>query len=169
MAEIVEIKTDETSGRQYYLYDTGMQIWTDSGQIKQPSPATVITTSERGKELIARRYELAQQKALEGIDEAAIEAGKLPTLDRETGDGWKVIVKHVAATLLESKNLRGQAEAANFLGKATGYTTPETDNSENIAAAIARLFEKFLDRLPPHVGQSTDSDQRDMVEGKVIE
>jgi hypothetical protein len=32
-------------------------------------------------------------------------------------EGWKQIVKHVAKTLLESKNLRGQAEAANFLDK----------------------------------------------------
>jgi hypothetical protein len=56
--------------------------------------------------------------------------------------------------------LRGQAEAGNFLGRAAGFAVPEEQTPENIAVAIARLFEKFLDRLPA---------QRDQVEGKVIE
>jgi hypothetical protein len=157
MAEIVETRTDEASGREYYVYDNGGEHWKDSGKLKKPPPEYLLT-SERGRELVARRYELAQQKALEGIDEAAIEAGKLPAVGSVGGDGWKVIVKHVAKTLLESKNLRGQAEAANFLGKAAGFAVPEEQTPENIAVAIAHLFEKFLDRLP--------ADRPETIEGK---
>lgn len=159
MAEITETKTDEATGREYYVYDNGGEKWKDNGYWKNPPPDARITTPEKGREMLARRYELARQRAIEGIDEAAIEAGRIPSLQAGSGDGWKAVVQHVAKTLLESKNLRGQAEAANFLGKATGYSSQDGESPENIAAAIAQLFEKFLDRMP----------QRDTIEGKVIE
>jgi len=165
MAEIVDTKEKYTreirDGIEVLVYPDGTIKRADNGLFLSPPEGAKIRTSERGRELIARRYELARERAIEGIDEAAIEAGRIPKSMAGNGEGWKSVVKHVTRTLLESKNLRGQAEAANFLGKAAGLTVQDAETPENIAVAIAHLFEKFLDRLPPRADTT--------IEGKVIE
>lgn len=150
---------EERDGAQVLVYEDGTVKDAATGHFLHPPRSAKITTSERGRELGRRRKELAQQRAIEGIDEAAIEAGKIPQHHAGSGDGWKAVVKHIATTLLESKNLRGQAEAANFLGKASGNTL-ETEGSEmsNIADAITTLLEGLLEKR-----------REEVIEGKVTD
>ena len=86
-------------------------------------------TPDKGRQMRERQKEMAQQRAAEAIDEAAIEEGKIPKT-AAPGEGWKGVVKKVTKTLFTSENLRGQAEAARFLGQAAGYyNTPEEEES----------------------------------------
>ena len=117
------------------------------------APKTGLITAETSRLMLARKHEIAQHRAAEAIDEAAIEAGRIPK-SAATGEGWRAVVRHVTATLLESKNLRGQAEAANFLAKASGLAAPEAPS-----VAFAEVLVSLLER---HLGA-------DVVEGKVID
>jgi hypothetical protein len=123
------------------IYDLEQGRFTDL--IVELNPHAI--TSANAREMALRGRELSRQRAVEALDEAAIERGLMPR-NGTGGQGWKYIVKHVATTLLESKSLRAQAEAAQFLGKASGNLTEQREAEEDIAQGIVRLFEKFLDR-----------------------
>ena len=97
-------------------------------------------STEQARALALRRYALARERAVEGIDEAAIEKGLIPR--GGSGEGWKAVVQHVAKTLLESKNIRGLAEAGNFLGRASGFTQSDEQNAD-VASRLAAILENF--------------------------
>jgi hypothetical protein len=138
--EIVEAQPD-----RYKILDGGAVYDLTIGRIAGHLGGPYLITSENARAMQLRGRELSRQRAVEALDEVAIEQGLMPR-NGTGGEGWKHIVKHVAKTLLESKSLRAQAEAANFLGKASGNLTEQREAEEDIAAGIVRLFEKFMDR-----------------------
>lgn len=116
-----------------------------------PSKNPNAITPANSRAMLARKKQIAVERAIQGIDQAAIEAGRIPK-DAQRGAGWQAVVKHVASTLLKSSNLRGQAEAANFLGKASGFAIQET-NGDSIAERLSAILSNF---------------ERDIIEGEVV-
>ena len=53
-------------------------------------------------------------------------------------------MKYVAKTLLERKDLRGQAEVANFLGTASELTQ-EIEGNIDMALELANLLRNFVE------------------------
>jgi len=132
-------------GEEVLVYPNGLIKSAKNGQILK-GPDNPPITKENAAALNRRRYQLAREAALKGIDEAAIEAGLLPpTAQAGGGEGWRAVVRHVTATLLQSKNLRGQAEAANFLAKATGLGADEARDGglSAVLASLAEMFERL--------------------------
>jgi hypothetical protein len=139
-------------GREIYLYENGLKRDARTGFIVAPAPGSLITP-ESAADMKRIRKEKARERAIEGLDQAVIEAGGLDMRRAGSGDGWMYVIQHVTKTLLESKNIRGLAEAGRFLGTATGATIEDKD--EGVSVSIAQLFDKFLDRLPR---QEVDND-----------
>ncbi len=139
MAEIVEIKTDETSGREFYLYDNGMELWKDSGKIKAPPPAHAITPEtaramqQRGKMkgMIAQLRGLAKATGLELPADAELEQ-----ILEGAGDTLEALTVHFAKTFLKSSSLRGMAEGYARLAAPLVGDRPEAVTVNNMLNVI---------------------------------
>lgn len=115
---------------RYSKLETGAIYDHSTGRIVaiDPSKNPHAITPANARQLVERKKQLARERAIEGVDAAAIAAGKIKP--GNSGEGWRAICEHIAASLFASKAIRGQAEAANFLGKATGYAIPEYSEPE---------------------------------------
>jgi hypothetical protein len=163
--------TDEnkTDGR-YRILASGAVLDTTTGKfVANPGGGKYAITPETSQQMHARKRELVQQHAAEAIDEAAIEEGQIPH-NAPPGLGWKGVVKKVTKTLLKSENLRGQAEAARFLGQAAGYyNTPETE--EESAFEQVRGIIRDLAELSREINRAQDqpTTQGDVIEIEVVD
>jgi hypothetical protein len=152
---------NKTDGR-YRILQSGAVLDTTSGKfVANPGGGKYAITPETSQQMHARKRELVQRHAAEAIDEAAIEEGQIPQ-NAPPGTGWKGVVKKVTQTLFKSENLRGQAEAARFLGQAAGYyNTPEgKDESEfeQLRGLIRDLAELSREINRAQAKQTTNGD-----------
>ena len=150
-------------GVEVLVYESGLVKRADNGHFLEGPVNSRIATSEQGREMIQRRMLLSKQLADKALDEAVLEAiaeGKLQkTYGIATGEGWFQTVKKLGLLLFESKNARGVAEIANFLGKATGRISAEDgSDAAQLAASIVEAFERILEQSKP-----------EHIDGKVID
>ncbi len=103
------------------VYSTGLIKHAETGHFIKPPDGTSITTTERARELAARRKELSRERAIAGMTEGA----GLPLNKAGSGEEWQAVIRHVTETLMKSDNLRGQGEVLSKLGRATGYLSEE--------------------------------------------
>jgi hypothetical protein len=148
-----ELKTDEESGREYWLYPSGMSKWKDTGHFRSAPLSSPVGDDPHG--MLQRRNEKSRQIAREAIDEGA---GLDPHL-WGTGEGWRRIIVHTVQTYLQSKNIRGMAEVLTKLATAAGYASKEEElgkvvieNMNNMIAAPGALLEvvKLLEHDRQH-------------------
>jgi len=167
MAEVIRTETDPESGHRIAHYASGVKYDLDAGKlIAGPTDPALNPVIRDPYAMSARRKELHEQDAREAHNEAAEEAianGKLSLRNAGNNLGWKLLNKKAASLAYDATGGRSFEGTAMFIGRAGGYLAPDEDTPENIAAAIARLFMPFLERLPK------PEPERDVIQGKVIE
>jgi hypothetical protein len=139
MAEITHYTTDER-GHKLAHYASGAIRDETARQLIHPATAGMIT-SETAPLMLQRRRAISEQQARDAIDEAAIEAGKMPLSKMGTGEGWYQIVRHTAAIFLKSENVRGLAEMFGKLGQAGGYISTQRVEVEGTVTHEHRYVE----------------------------
>jgi hypothetical protein len=125
-AQIVATFTDE-EGREVLQYDNGMLKDAATGHLMRGPDNALIKTSERARELVARRVQIGRERAIEGIDEAAVEMGIMPMNKAGSGESWKLLNKRGFTIAHNADNARNFSQLLETIGKTTGYTAPERD------------------------------------------
>lgn len=117
----------------------------DNSRFVAPAPGFKITTSERGRELNARRYALAQERAVQGMI-----AGFGLDLNRaDGGEAWQEAVRVLVTQFAKSTNVRGMSETLITLGRATGFLSPDKSEPNSNEAELTRALIDYLKtRLP---------------------
>jgi hypothetical protein len=146
--DVPELKTDEDSGREFYLYPSGMSKWKDTGHFRTGPLSSPISEDPRG--MLARRNSKSQQIAREAIDEGA----NVDPSQWGTGEGWRRVIAHTVETFLKSGNLRGMAETLTKLAVAAGYQSREEDSGgrvtiENVNIADSRALLEVVQMIEP--------------------
>jgi hypothetical protein len=129
-AQIIATFTDE-QGREILQYATGVQKIKATGHLLRGPDSALITTSERARELVARRVQIGRERATEGIDEAAVEMGIMPMNKAGSGESWKLLNKRGFTIAHNADNARNFSQLLETIGKTTGYTAPERERDAN--------------------------------------
>jgi hypothetical protein len=137
--ESPELKTDPESGREYWLYPSGMSKWKDSGLFRSAPAITPVTEDPRG--MLLRRNAKSRQIAREAIDEGC----GLDPSQWGTGEGWRRLIVHTVQTYLKSSNVRGLGEVLSKLAAAAGYASQDEDSRKVVIENMNNLA------LPPEI------------------
>jgi hypothetical protein len=130
-AQIVATYKDE-EGREVLQYDNGMLKDAATGHLMRGPDHALITTSERGRELVAARRAKGIRAQLRGMARGAdidLDPDMIEDeLISKAADAGEVYTAHFGKTFLKSNNIRGLGEAYSKL--MAPFATDEKDNSE---------------------------------------
>lgn len=85
-------------------------------------------TKENARAMQARRWEIAREKAAQGMAAAVeeivdkLEDGKPVHPAHIPTDAWFHVIKRATERFMKSESIRGMSEMGNFIGKHTGMT-----------------------------------------------
>jgi len=163
MAEEIRRETRTIEGREVtvIVYDNGSERRAENGHWLKPPDGAGITTSERGRELIKRRYQLAQERAAQGM----IKGLGLDPAKASASDAWERANEIFWSRFAETKNIRGMAESFEKLGKAAGFLT-NTDHDQD--ADNKALTSALLAWLRKRAEQAT-RDEPGMIDAEVTD
>lgn len=124
MAEIIRREKDEKTGREILVYDTGLRKWADTGHIIKAAQEQMINSSEKGREMQARRVELTREKIRDEILRTTKDAN-LPGIPSPTSgdDAFAIGAGLVwSRAVLDSKSYpRDAIDGLQALAKLAGY------------------------------------------------
>jgi hypothetical protein len=98
-------------------------------------------TKENARAMVARRWEIAREKAAEGMAAAVeeivdkLETGKPVHPAHIPTDAWFHVMKRATERFMKSDSIRGMSEMGNFIGKNTGMiheVTKEDREGDNL-------------------------------------
>jgi hypothetical protein len=153
------VKTIERDGETINVYQDGTEYNVTRGHIARGPDEARITTSEKGREMVARRRELNQQAAEEEADAAAEDAiatGKISIRgDNKDRLGLRVFTRKNFDLVIDAKTGRGVEGPNTTVLKLTGWAAPEepaTVNNINVIQFPPEVLRAITDlhaRLKP--------------------
>jgi hypothetical protein len=150
------------------VYEDGNERRADNGHWVKSAPGTEITSSERGRELVARRMMLARERAAQGM----IKGLGLDPSRASASDAWERANEIFWSRFAESKNIRGMAESFEKLGRAAGFISPTEDKSHTDDGAITKSLLDFLKAKAEQARErplgNTRESEADPVDAEVI-
>ena len=164
MAKIVETKTDDT-GREYYVYNDGVEKWKDNGHFRKASSDAMITT-ENASQLATLRWTQKREAVLRGAAHTLEATGEFenPTsADVAEALGQVVMERAMDSDYKNSK----QIEAARFILNKSGMAEGEPEPGNSVSPSDIRQLILALADLAHGVQVKTQEPDRDVIDGVV--
>lgn len=154
---------DEQSGHSLAHYESGVIYDQDAGRLVHgPSDPALNPIIRDPQGMHQHRMELAQQRAWNALDEAAIRAGKIDVSKAGTGEGYYQLCLKVGTLILEAKTGREIESLLPTYLRMLGIGGPKVEFEGKVIHSVnrdvAQLIEFLREALQPQLPESTEGE-----------